>query len=289
MSEKLKNMLAMTIFGSVGLFVRFIPLSSSLIALARAVIGLAFLVAFVLLRREKFSFSAIRKNLPILLLSGAALGFNWILLFEAYRYTTVASATLCYYLAPVFVILLSPILFKERLTPLRIACVLAALCGMVFVSGVLDGGQIGVGILFGVGAAVLYATVVILNKKLSDVSAYERTIAQFAVSAVFMLPYCLLIGDFSDISLVWYQWLLLVLVGVLHTGIAYALYFGSINKLPSQTVAMLAYIDPVLALVLSFLVLGEPIGIYGIIGAVLILGSMALCEMLERKVRKSEN
>ena len=286
MYDKLKNIIAMVIFGSIGFFVRFIQLESSVIALSRASIGGVFLLLLMLVLGEKISFSALKKNWLVLLLSGIALGFNWMLLFEAYKHTSVANATLYYYLAPVIITFLSPIIFKERLTLVRIASIILSLAGMAFISGpeILSVGSHGaLGVAFGVGAACLYATVVILNKHLKCISAYERTAAQLIVAALSMLPYCLMTGAFGGVVFDPFVYIFVCIVGIVHTGVAYALYFGSVGKLPAQTVALLAYIDPVLALFVSWHLLGEDFTLSGLVGAVLILGSMLVCEVVEGK------
>lgn len=281
-SARWQMLLSMIIFGTIGLFVRYIPLSSAAIALARGVVGLLFLLLVCALKRQKLSFASIGRNFLVLCFSGVALGGNWMLLFEAYRHTTVATATLCYYLAPVFVVLLSPLFFKERLTAKKLLCTLLALAGMVLVSGVLDADfqpeQL-VGVLYGLGAAVLYASVVMLNKTLRNISSLERTMMQLGVSAILLLPYVLLSQESLGTHITPVALLLLLVVGIVHTGVAYALYFGAVGSLPTQTAALLSYLDPVLAVLLSALVLREPLGLLGIIGAVLILGSTLFSEL----------
>lgn len=289
-TARLNVVLSMFIYGTIGLFVRYIPLPSSVIALARGVIGSLFLVLVLLLRRTWLSWSAIRAVLPRLCATGAMLGFNWILLFESYRYTTVATATLCYYMAPIILVALSPFVFKERMSLRKLLCVLAALLGMVFVSGVAKGGLPAAGELRGVFlalcAAVLYALIVISNKKLNGLSAYERTIMQLIISAIVLLPYDALTGAFTGLVLSPRTLLLLVTVGVVHTGVAYYLYFGAVEHLKSQTLAILSYIDPVVAVLLSALILHEPLGLLGALGAVLILGAALICELPEKEKAK---
>lgn len=274
--------LSMCIFGSIGLIRKYIDLPSSIIALARAAVGAVFLLALLGIRRQRLDLTTIRKNIFLLLLSGFALGFNWILLFEAYCYTTVAVATLCYYMAPVLVILASPILFKERITKKKLICVLAALAGIVLVSGVLSPAEENAGdyrgILFGLGAAVLYATVVILNKKITIEASSDRTLIQLGVAALILLPYTLLTEDYSAMNPDLLCIALVLIAGIVHTGIAYSMYFGAIRVLPAQTAALYSYIDPILAIVLSALFLREPLSVGGIIGAVLILGVAFISE-----------
>lgn len=282
-SAKIKLSLAMLVFGSIGVFRRYIPLSSSWMAFTRGSIGTVFLLFVVLCSGKRVEKAAIKRNLLPLLISGTAIGINWILLFEAYRYTTVAVATLCYYMAPVLVIVCSPFVLKERLTARKVICVAGALAGMLLVSGIFQGdasgGMSAKGIACGLGAAAFYATVMLANKFFKRISAYDSTILQLGIAALVVLPYALVVdgtGAFSSLSLP--QGLLLLVVGTIHTGGAYWLYFGSMQQLSSQTVAVYSYIDPAFAVVLSIVLLREETGLSGILGAVLILGSTLLSE-----------
>lgn len=282
--EKRKLVTAMVLFGTIGLFVRYIDLPSSIIALARGLVGMLFLLAVILLRGNKISGEAVKKNLRWLILSGACLGMNWILLFEAYRFTTVATATLCYYLAPIIVIAVSPVLLKEKLTLRKIVCTVVALIGMVLVSGVVQNGIPALaeaqGILFGLGAAVLYAAIMLMNKKLHDISAYDKTIVQLGISAIVLAPYCLLTEDVSALTFSPGVLGMLLLVGIVHTGVTYLLYFGSMGHLNAQTVAIISYVDPVVAVLISIFILGEGMNLLGMIGAALVLGAALVSELL---------
>ena len=275
--------LSMVIFGTIGIFRRYIPLPSGLIAFSRGLIGMLFLLVFVAVRGIRLSKENIRKNGLKLLLSGAFLGFNWILLFEAYRYTSVAVATLCYYMAPILVVLASPLLFGERLGGRKLLCVVVALAGMVLVSGVVDtgfgGGENAKGVLLGLGAAVLYASVVLMNKKITGISSYEKTIVQLGTAAIVILPYTLLTETVDPQAWSLRSVLCLLFVGIVHTGVAYALYFGAVSDMKAQTAALFSYLDPVVAILLSALLLGEPMTLWVGIGAVLVLGAALLCEM----------
>ena len=272
---------SMLIFGTLGGVRRYVPLSSAMLALCRGVLGSVFLLVFVLVRGGKPKLPE-RKATLWLVLTGAVMGLNWMLLFEAYNYTTVAAATMCYYMQPTIVILLSPIVFRERLDAKRLACAFAAIVGMLFVSGVLSSGAGQVqdirGILFGLGAAAFYATVIILNKKIVVGDIYAKTIIQLAGAALVMIPYVLLTEGVPDLSMSAAGVGTVLLVGIVHTGITYALYFGSMQRLRAQTVAVLSYIDPVFALLLSAAVLHESLTPLGIVGAVLIIGSAIISE-----------
>ena len=281
---------SMLIFGTIGIFRRYIPLSSGSLALARGLMGALFIVVFTKIKGRKSGYSSIdKKKLILLIVSGMMMGINWMLLFEAYNYTTVATATLCYYMQPTIVILLSPLIFREKLTVKKIVCAVIAMVGMVFVSGMADGGSVQSvdmkGIVFGISAAFVYAGIVILNKKVQIEDAYTKTIIQLFSAAVVMVPYLLLTEDFGSVSLNTTSIIMLLVVGIVHTGIAYVLYFGSINGLNVQSIAVLSYIDPVSALFFSFLILHESMTVYGMIGAVLIIGS-ALCSEICVKSKK---
>ena len=266
--------ISMVIFGTIGIFRRAIPLPSEVLAFARGVLGSVFLLLVLL-----FLLSSL-----LLILTGAMIGLNWILLFEAYNYTSVAIATLCYYMQPVIVILASPFVLKEKITVRKCICAAVSVLGMVFVSGILQPGSAGGshgyrGILLGLGAAALYAAVVLLNKKISGVPVYEKTILQLSSAAVVMIPYMFAAGTLKAYSLGTGQVLGLLTVGILHTGIAYALYFGAIEKIPAQTAALLSYIDPVTAVLLSAGLLHESMSVLSVIGAVLIIGAAMISEL----------
>lgn len=271
----------MLIFGSIGLIVKGIPLTSAQIALIRGVIGSLFLIATGLIMKKRLSIKAIRRNFTLLLISSAALGFNWILLFEAYRNTTITNATLSYYLAPVIVVFLSPFILKERLTPKKILCILAAMIGMILVvqtgktGGLYSKGLIGIG--FGLGAAVLYAMVIIFNKLIKDMSGLETTIIQLTFATVILIPYVLSQGTIPLGILDRDSIIRLLLVGLLNTGIAYLLYFTSVQRLESQTVAIFSYIDPISAVIMSAIFIAEKISGLQLLGGILILGGAFLC------------
>ncbi len=285
--SRLSLMGAMLIFGTIGIFRKYIPLSSSTLAMLRGFIGMAFLLLLLLVRKQRLGWVDIRKNLLKLTVSGCFIGLNWILLFEAYNYTTVAVATLCYYMAPILVILAAPLVLGEKLTPVKLGCAALAFTGMVFVSGVLSGEALPdgtvKGILLGLGAACLYACAILINKKTGPIAAYDKTIVQLGTAALVLLPYNLLASGTAQAPVTLSVVLLTVLVGVLHTGIAYALYFGAIEDLPAQTVALYSYIDPVAAILLSLVIFREEMGLFGVIGAVLILGSTLASDLLEQK------
>ena len=264
--EKSKLAAAMFIVGSIGLFVHYIPLPPAVIACARAVIGTLFLLLVLRLKKTPLHGQAIRKNALCLLLSGAALGFNWIFLFEAFRHTGIAVATLCYYMAPVFVILLSPLVLGERLTRRKIVCTLLAVLGAVCISGVFTGSrQDPRGIAFGLAAALLYCSLILLNKRLRGLDTLETTFCQLCTAALVMLPYVLLGGHLHGLAPA--------------PSTLYILFFSAVGRLPAQTTAVLSYVDPVTAILLATLFLHQPFGPAELCGTVLILGATLANEL----------
>ena len=272
---------SMLIFGTIGVFRRYIPLPSAFLAFARGILGGLFLLFFMKARKKGAGTKLPPRMLLRLAATGAMIGVNWILLFEAYNHTTVAVATLCYYMEPTIVMLLSPLLFQERLTGKKALCAAVSVLGMALVSGVIGGGQSGGvrGVLLGLGAAVFYAAVVIMNKKTPGINAYQKTTVQLLSAGLVMLPYLLLTNGFTGEGFSLSAALLLLTVGVVHTGVAYALYFGGMEGLSVQTIAVFSYIDPVSALLFSALLLREPLSLLNIIGAIMIIGSAMVSEV----------
>ena len=279
---RIRIILSMVIFGTIGIFRRLIPLPSGMIAMMRGLTGSIFLAAVMAVRGIRPDTAAVRRKLFLLCASGCMMCFNWIFLFEAYRYTSVAAATVCYYMAPVFVLIASPFLLYERMTRRQMLCVPAALLGVVLVSGIIETGFSCAselrGIFLGLAAALLYASVILANKHLGSVPVFEKTVLQLFSAGAVLIPYVLTAERSAPKSFTPASILLLAIVCVIHTGLAYVLYFGSIDHLKAHSVALLSYIDPVTALLLSAAVLREPLSPAGILGAVMIIGSAVAAE-----------
>ena len=279
--SRLMMIASMLIVGTIGIFRRYIPLSSALLAFCRGLIGSVSLGLFVLLIKKQAWQKLSAKTLSTLILNGGFLGINWILLFEAFDHTTIAKATLCYYMEPTIVLLLSPLLFREKLTGRKLVCAAVSLLGMVLVSGVIGGDARPsdlTGIFFGLSAACFYSLVVILNKKTPQVDGYQKTIIQLSGAALTLIPYLLFTEDFSALTPDGTTLVLLLLVGVIHTGLVYALYFGSMAGLSAQTISTLSYIDPIVAMIVSALILKEGLSFPALLGAAAILGSALISE-----------
>jgi drug/metabolite transporter (DMT)-like permease len=203
------------------------------------------------------------------------MGFNWILLFEAYKYTTVSVATLSYYFAPVIVTALCPVLFREKMGPKQWICFAMSTLGIVLITGIGDLGGSSThlkGILFGLGAAGFYATVILLNKFIKGVAGIQRTFLQFLAAIMVLIPYVLSTSGITLSGMNGSGWVCLLVVGLLHTGITYCLYFSALKELPGQEAAILSYMDPLVAIIISVTILGESITLLQLIGGLLILG-----------------
>lgn len=273
---------SMAIFGTLGLFTRNITVSSGELALYRAILAAVLIALYLLAARQPIRLVQIRGELPLLLLSGVAMGINWILLFQAYRYTTISMATLSYYFAPVIVTAVSPVLFRERMTKKQLLCFLLSTAGLVLIIGAGETGGSGTdltGILFGLGAAVFYAAVILLNKRIRQVAGIHRTFLQLVAAAVILLPYVALTGGSSLGSLSALGFGCLLVVGLIHTGITYCMYFTALRDLSGQEAAILSYIDPLVAALVSVALLGEAMTLWQAVGGAMILGFTLVNEL----------
>lgn len=272
---RLSLILSMAAFGTLAPFVRNISVTSGELALYRAILAAVLIGIFLILTKQKIPFRSLGKELYLLLFSGIAMGFNWILLFEAYKYTTVAISTLSYYFAPVIVTIVCPFLFKEKMTGKQIVCFIMSTLGLALVVGITDlgrGGNDAVGVAFGLGAAVLYATVILLNKFIKGVTGIHRTFLQFLAAIAVLIPYVLCTGGMHLGNLNGTGWVCLLIVGLVHTGITYCMYFSSLKELPGQEAAILSYVDPLVAVIIGVVLLKEPLSWQQLVGGALILG-----------------
>ncbi|MCL6571941.1 MAG: DMT family transporter [Bacillus sp. (in: Bacteria)] len=291
MNGKMRFIITMLIFGSIGVFVKKIELTSSEIAFSRGVIGSLFLLLASFLVKHKPSFKALKENTILLLLSGAAIGLNWIFLFESYRFTTISNATISYYFAPIFVMILAPWVLKEKLTRVKVGCILTAMIGLFLIVNPGAEGSSGsqnhtVGIIYGLLAAAFYASVILMNKFFKNLSGFEITVVQLMAASLVLFPYVLWQGTFTISGINSTSIIFILLLGIVHTGLAYFFYFTSIQELKGQTIAVLSYIDPISAVIIAAIFLNEGMTWIQMIGGILVLGSTFLSEKLEIKVEK---
>lgn len=275
LNAKAMLIISMLVFGTLGVFTRNISVSSGELALYRAILASLLIIVYLTATKQTIPLKGIKKEIPLLLISGIAMGFNWILLFQAYKYTTISAATLSYYFAPVIVTVVCPFLFREKLNKKQIICFIMSTLGLILIIGVGKtgfGGKNLLGIIFGLGAAVFYATVIILNKFIKNVGGIHRTLLQFFAAIIVLVPYVALTGGMHLNELNFTGWACLLTVGLIHTGITYCLYFSALKDLKGQQAAILSYIDPLTAVIISAVILGEHVSLQQLIGGALILG-----------------
>ncbi len=282
MKSKIQFLLSMIIFGTIGVFVRYIDLSSSEIALLRGLIGSLFLTTVMFLMKKKISWAIVKVNALILLLSSIALGGNWIFLFQAFKHTTLSNATLSYYFAPVIVLIVSPFVLKEKLSVKKIICIAVAMLGMLFIvgnGGVNTSGLNNlVGIGYGLMAAVLYASLMLLNKFIKNMDGLETTVLQLGTATILLMPYVFFTEGFGILEVSSSSIPFILILGVIHTGIGFLLFFSGMQKLKGQSIAALSYADPITSLVISALILQEQMTFVQILGGALLLGATFVSE-----------
>lgn len=278
---KIQFVLSMIIFGTMGLIVRYIDLSSSETALLSSSIGCLFLIVVLFMRKRTITWKLVKANGYILFFSGIALGGNWMFLYQAYDHTTLTNATLGYYFAPVFVMILSPFILKEQLPVKKIICIGIAIIGMLMIVGngvSASGTEDLLGIFFGLLAAACYAALMLLNKFIRLMGRLEITIIQLGITALLLLPYVFLTEGFDVFEVFKSSVPFIIILGIVNTGIGFWLFFSGMEKLKGQSIAMLSYVDPFVAILISAVILREHMTIVQIIGGALLLGSTFISE-----------
>ncbi|SDN48096.1 rarD protein [Psychrobacillus sp. OK028] len=288
MKSKIQFLLSMIIFGTIGLFVRYIDLSSSEIALLRGLIGSLFLMTVVFMMKKKISWALVKVNAIVLILSSIALGGNWIFLFQAFKYTTISNATLSYYFAPVIVLMLSPLVLKEKLSAKKIVCVSIAMLGMLFIVGngslSTSGLEDLIGIGYGLMAAVLYASLMLLNKFIKNMDGLETTLLQLGTATILLIPYVFFTEGFGILEVSGSSVPFILILGFVHTGIGFLFFFSGMQKIKGQSIAALSYADPITSLVISAIVLQEQMTFIQLLGGALLLGSTFVSESNSMKL-----
>lgn len=286
-SDKIRFLILMSVFGMMGPLVRGIDLPSSAIACLRAWLSAVALSGYILLSGKKYDRTANMRVLKPMLLAGVCIAIDWIGLFEAYKYTTIATATVFYYTAPVIVFLVSPLLLGERFTAKHLLCAVTAFAGMIFVSGMADSGIPALadikGILFALFGAAGYATIILINKKCPGGDPIIRTLIQLATAAVITTPYVLATENVRNFTFSAKSITFLLILAIGFTALTYIFYFDLILKIPARTVAMFSYADPILAVLISVFILSEPFTPANVIGTVLIIGAALVSEIKGEK------
>ena len=281
-TARIKYITSVILYGTIGMFLRHVTLPVEFVAMCRGLIGTCFILAFMRVRNIKTDRAMIKQNLVLLIASGVLLGFNWIFLFAAYVNTTVAIASLCNYTAPVIVVLVAPFVLKEHTSPKKLFFLFTAFAGVVLVSGVLNGERGSFrGIALGLLAALCFVCIVLCNRLMKDIGAFDKAIMQLSISAITILPYFIIHNYGKPLVVNPRSVLIVLMLGLLHTGIAYCLYFECLSTLPVQEFAILGYLEPIVSILCSFFFLHESLSLSGWIGAALVILSSALCETIK--------
>ena len=267
----LKYLFALTLYGTIGLFLHFISYSSEFVVLCRGSIGTLFILLVLLTRKDKIDFQSIRNNLKTLMISGFALGFNWVFLFAGYRHG-IAITSLCNYLAPLIVVVIMATVYKQKINSRQLGCIALAFVGMLLLTGIFESNNDSDirCVIYGLLAAFGFVIMVLCNKKLNNIKDLEKTLMQLFFSVLIVLPYVIFNDGFPK-QFDMQSTILVIILGVLHTGVAYICYFAAIHALDAQTIAVLGYLEPALNFFIGAFILKENITIYGVIGAIMIL------------------
>ncbi len=274
-----KYILALLLFGSNGVIASFIGLSSYEIVLLRSLLGSVLLIAIFFLTGYRPTALRYKKDLCFIALSGVAMGAEWLLLFEAYTQIGVGMSTLINYCGPAIVMVLSPLLFKERINPQKLAALIATLIGLFLISGQVaaDGTRL-LGIAYAVLSAISYAAMVIADKKSKKIVGLENATIQLFCAFITVAVFVGIKQGFY-IEIVARDWLPVLWIGFVNTGLCCYLFFSSIVQLPAQTVSICGYLEPLTAVLFSALILKEALQPIQILGAVFIIGSAVFSEI----------
>lgn len=278
MQNTLKYLASLFIFGFNGIFASYVDATSTQIVFLRVLIGTAVLFCAFLVTRKPVTCLKHRRALGYLALSGCAMGLQWLLLFEAFNHIGVGMATLLNYCGPIIVIALAPFVFKERMTWNKMLGILVVVGGVLLLNGSTTGSVDVVGIACGLGAAALYAVMVTFSKKATAIKGLENTSIQMlaGLAAVFVV---LLVKGEANVTMPLGSVPAMLELGILGTGAACLLYFSGIGEMKAQTVAVLGYLEPLGAVVLSAIILGEAMTGLQLAGAACVIGGACLAQL----------
>lgn len=279
MSDSLKYFISVFLYGTLGFFLAFIDVNSEFVVFCRGFLGALFIIVLMFAKGQKIDYEAIKKNFKYLFISGISLGLNETMLFLGYKYT-VSLASLGNYTAPITIIVLSSVLYKDKLSIKQVLCIITSFIGIVLLTGVLTGTNNDVrALLFGLIGSIGFVTLVFMNKKINNIGPYDKTFVQLLFSSLMTLPF-VLINSSYHVSLDIKTISILLMLGIIHTGFAYTLYFDSIKTLAPIKIALIGYVEPVMSVLIGAFFLNENMDTYTIIGTILILGSAIISELL---------
>ena len=281
-----KYFLALLLFGLNGIVASHITMNSYEIVFTRTLIGSLFLMAIYAFSKNKLTFYKNKKHFLFLALSGIAMGTSWMFLYEAYSSIGVSLSSLAYYCGPVIVMAVTPLIFKEKLSKIKVFGFIIVLLGMLFVNGMeLKNGGISFGLFCGIMSAIMYAFMVIFNKKAESITGLENSMIQLIISFLTVAVF-VLFKKGIDVSKIIENIVYILILGILNTGVGCYFYFSSIQKLSATTVSVCGYIEPLSAVIFSVILLEEKLTFVQTIGAIFIIGGAILSETLDLYIKK---
>lgn len=277
--KTIKYLTAVILYGTIGYFLHYVNAASEFVVMCRGLIGSLFILLVMFIKKDLPDLKAIKNNLIYLIVSGVALGLNWVFLFSGYKYS-ISISSLCNYTAPIMVVVISALFLKEKINRKQMICVLCSFVGILLVSGAFETQESTDmhGFVYGMLAAIGFVVLVLCNRRLKGIKPLDKTVVQLFVSFLTVLPY-VLINHSIPTSLDRESILIILMLGIVHTGIAYIFYFGSIDTLPVSKVAILGYIEPVLSIITGVVFFKETLTVFGGVGALMILISALVSEM----------
>lgn len=288
--NKIKLVLVMIIWGSLGVFTRSIPLSALSLAFLRAFIALP--VLFVVMKMKKVDKVKWQLLMPYLI-SGVLLGFGWLTLFYGFKHTSISSAVIIYNMCPVYVMIFAPLVLKETISKIQIGVIFASFIGLFLIVGhnLLEGYGY-MGLALSAVSGMLYATIVLINRSIKvRVDNQVATFVQILTSMMVLLPFVLMDGDIIrvvnlDPMAITYT----ILLGILHTGVAYTIFFSLYEHMKSVEIVSYSFLEPLFGILFSVIFVGETLTFVQIVGGFLILGSTYIGEMFQdRKLSLEKN
>lgn len=273
-----KYIAALLLFGSNGLMASHIHLTSYEIVLLRTLLGSLLLTSVFILTRQRPACFKHKKDLLFISISGVAMGASWMFLYEAYAQMGVSISSLLYYCGPILVMVLAPLLFKEKLTSFKVIGFIIVLCGVFLINGnIFESHRNLFGIFCSGMSAIMYAVMVLANKKSTHITGLENPVLQLIISFFTVAIFVVLKNGFT-FHIQWNDWVWILILGFFNTGLGCYFYFSSIGTLPVQAVAIWGYLEPLSAVLFSVLLLSERMSVLQISGAVLILGGAMFAE-----------
>lgn len=279
--DTLLFLIATIIFGTNGLISRFINVSSFFLVACRGIIASIFIYLVLRLQKKRINWDSIKANRNRLLLSGLSLGFMWIFLYTGYLYS-VSITCLLNNMAPIFVVIISTIIYKERLNTKQIICIIFVLFGVLMVSGIFENKLVAsiYSFIFGFLSLVFFCINILINKKMKNIEPIDRTLVQmflsFLVSIIVTIFTSQIPSQIDTTSVV-----LIILLGIFNTGLAYVLYYDAISNLPAYKIAIIGYLEPVISIILSVCILHENMTVFSVIGSIIIIVSTCISELIE--------